>query len=61
MWQMKIEVIPTVIGALGTEWDGRKLQESIRESYCDGDPKDLHAGICTKNPREGGLVYERTR
>ena len=40
------------------EGDGRKLQESIRESYCDRDPKDLHAEICT-NPREGGLVFEQ--
>ena len=28
---------------------GRKHQESIRESYYDGDSKDLHTGICT-NP-----------
>ena len=30
----------------------RKHQESIRKSYCDRDPKDLHAAICT-NPQEG--------
>ena len=30
------------------EGDGRKHQESIREKYCDGDSKDLHAGICAK-------------
>ena len=29
----------------------RKHQESIRKSYCDRDPKDLHAAICT-NPQE---------
>ena len=40
------------------EGDGRKLQESIRESYCDRDPKELHAEICT-NPREGGLGYKQ--
>ena len=32
--------------------DGGKRQESIRESYCDRDQKDLLAGICT-NPQEG--------
>ena len=40
------------------EGDGRKLQESIIERYCDRDPKDLHAEICT-NPREGGLGYKQ--
>ena len=34
------------------EGDGRKHQESIRESDCDRDSKDLHAGICA-NPQEG--------
>ena len=34
------------------EGDGRKHQESVRESYCDRDSKDLHAGICT-NPQKG--------
>ena len=34
------------------EGDDRKHQESIRDSYCDRDPEDLHAGICT-NPQEG--------
>ena len=24
MWQMKTEVIPTVVGALGTEWENFK-------------------------------------
>ena len=34
------------------EWYGRKNPESITESQCDRDPKDLHAGFCT-NPQEG--------
>ena len=34
------------------EGDGKKHQESIRESYCDRDLKDLHAGICM-NPQKG--------
>ena len=34
------------------EGDGRKHQERIRESYCDRDSKDLHAGICA-NPQKG--------
>ena len=34
------------------EGDGRKHQESIRESYCDRDSKDLHTGICA-NPQKG--------
>ena len=34
------------------EGDGRKHRESSKESYCDRDSKDLHAGICT-NPQEG--------
>ena len=42
MWQMT-----TVDSKQG---DDRKHQESIRESYCDRDPKDLHAGICA-NPQ----------
>ena len=33
------------------EGDGIKHQESIRESYCDRDSKDLHAGICA-NPQK---------
>ena len=33
------------------EGDARKHQESIRESYCDRDSKDLHAGICA-NPQK---------
>ena len=32
--------------------ENRKHQESIRESYCDRDPKDLCAGICM-NRQEG--------
>ena len=34
------------------EGDDKKHQESIRESYCDRDSKDLHAGICA-NPQKG--------
>ena len=50
---MKSEVILVVVGALGTIKKGMvEHQESIRESYCDRDPKDQHAGICT-NPQEG--------
>ena len=44
-----------IVGVLGTvkTWmvENRKHQESIRESYCDRDPKDLCAGICT-NPKK---------
>ena len=50
MWQMKTEVIPMVVGALGTVKKG--MVENIKkvsESCCDRDSKDLHAGICT-NP-----------
>ena len=54
MWQMKTEVIPVVFECAwySKGGDGGKHQESIRESYCDRDPKDLLAGICT-NPQEG--------
>ena len=50
-------VIPVVVGALtckvhSKDGDGRKHQQSIRESYCDRDSKDLHAGICM-NPQKG--------
>ena len=53
MWLMKTLVIPVIVGALGTckEWDGGKHKESIRSSYCDGDSKDLQAGICA-NPQK---------
>ena len=33
------------------ERHGRKHQESIRESYCDRDSKDLHAGICANTQK----------
>ena len=33
------------------EGDGFKHQESIRESYCDRDSKDLHAGICANHQK----------
>ena len=50
---MKTVVIPVGVGALDTckEWDGGKHKESIRSSYCDGDSKDLQAGICA-NPQK---------
>ena len=44
MWHMKTRY--------SKEGDGRKHQESIRDSYCDRDSKDLHAGICA-NPQKG--------
>ena len=37
---------------------GRKHQESIRESYYDGDSNDLQAGICA-NPQKGALCMNR--
>ena len=40
------------------EEDGRKHQESIVESYCDRDSKDLLAGVCT-NPQEGAYCMNR--
>ena len=55
MWETKTEVIPVVVGALGTLKNG--MVENIkrvseRANECDRDPKDEHAGICT-NPQEG--------
>ena len=52
---MKTVVISAVVvwcAWCSQEGYGRKHQESIRERYCDRDPKDVHAGICTK-PQEG--------
>ena len=43
MWRMK---------TIEENGDGRKHPESIKESYCDRDSKDLHAGICA-NPQKG--------
>ena len=40
------------------EGDDKKHQESIRESYCDRDSKDLHAGICA-NPQKGAQCMNR--
>ena len=55
MWHMKT-IYSNPCGCWCTwyskEGDGRKHQESIRESHCDRDSKDLHAGICA-NPRKG--------
>ena len=41
------------------EGDGRKNQESIRESYCDRNSKDMHSGICA-NPPKGNYCLNRT-
>ena len=59
MWRMKTEVTLVVVGAwYSKEEDGRKHQESIRESYYDKDAKDLLAGVCT-NPQEGAYCMNR--
>ena len=49
MWQMKnrSDLCGCWCAWHSKEGNGRKHQESIRESYCDRDPKDLHAGIYT--------------
>ena len=55
MWRMKIKVIPVVIvvSALGSVKKGMiENIKKVSDSYCDRDPEDLHAGICT-NPQEG--------
>ena len=49
MWHKKTVMIPVVVSALGTVLKG--MVESIRESYCDKDSKDLHAGICTNRQK----------
>ena len=51
---MKTVVIPVVVGALGTVKKGmvENIKKVIRESYCDRDSNDLHAGICA-NPKKG--------
>ena len=36
---MRTEVIPVVVGALGTVKKESKHQESVREGYCYRDPK----------------------
>ena len=46
-------MIPVVVGGLGTV--KKRSVENIKKVskiYCDRDPKDLHAGICT-NPQKG--------
>ena len=59
MWQKKTKVIPVVVGGLGTVKKGMVENiKSIRENYCDRDPKDLHAGICA-NPQEGAQCMNR--
>ena len=52
MWHMKTVLIPVVVGAFGTVKKGmvENIKKAIRESYCDRDPKDVHAGICA-NPQ----------
>ena len=52
MWHMKTVLIPVVVGVFGTVKKGmvENIKKAIRESYCDRDPKDLHAGICA-NPQ----------
>ena len=60
MWQMKTEVTPVVVVALGTVKKRmvEKIKKKIRESYCDRDSKDLLAGVCT-NPQEGAYCMNR--
>ena len=55
VWQMKTEVIPVVVGALGTIKKGgeeniKRVSYRANETY--RDPKNQHAAIC-KNPQEG--------
>ena len=52
MWYMKTVLIPVVVGAFGTVKKEmvENIKKAMRESYCDRDPKDLHAGICA-NPQ----------
>ena len=51
MWHMKIVLIPVVVGVFGTVKKGmvENIKKAMRESYCDRDPKDLHAGICANH------------
>ena len=63
MWRIKIEVIPVVIvvklSALGSVKKGMiENIKKVSDSYCDRDPEDLHAGICT-NPQEGSWSMNR--
>ena len=52
MWYMKTVLIAVVVGAFGTVKKEmvENIKKAMRESYCDRDPKDLHAGICA-NPQ----------
>ena len=52
MWHMKIVLISVVVGVFGTVKKEmvENIKKAIRESYCDRDPKDVHAGICA-NPQ----------
>ena len=49
---MKTVLIPVVVGVFGTVKKGmvENIKKAMRVSYCDRDPKDLHAGICA-NPQ----------
>ena len=51
MWYMKTVLIPVVVGAFGTVKKEmvENIKKAMRESYCDRDPKDLHAGICANH------------
>ena len=61
MWWIKIEVIPVVIvvSALGSVKKGMiENIKKVSDSYCDRDPEDRLAGICT-NPQEGSWSMNR--
>ena len=59
MWHVKTEVVPVVVGALGTIKKGMiENIKKVSESYCDRNAKDLYAGICT-NPKGRRLVCEQ--
>lgn len=51
---MKTEVIPVVVGALGTIKKGmvENIKRVSERANVTETPKDQHAGICT-NPQEG--------
>ena len=54
-------MIPVVIvvSALGSVKKGMiENIKKVSDSYCDRDPEDLHAGICT-NPQEGSWSMNR--
>ena len=53
-----IIIIIIIIILKRKERDGRKHQESISESYCDRDSKDLHTEVCA-NPQKGAWCMNR--